>query len=334
VVLEGRTFSSEEYRYGFNGKELDNEGMGGGNQTYDYGFRIYNPSLAKFLSVDPLLKNYAWNSPFSFAENDVLRGVDLDGLEYYYAGDGSLLGHFDGSSEIRVVTATYLNSDRYPNINSYPPFSNTNKQWYERNSTALHTHHSSVISSVFTAIFKAKLKDNRKVHVYIAPGYEGAEHGHTDGKISINRNFNAAIDGGSFEIDNYCNVVAMLAHEKLHDDYGGDYFSHFIISKKVYEGYVKGKDVTEAFKGYIKGEMRQYIDGMKGTLTDILCRAHDTEISQQEREKNVALFNGLCSDYLNAVDYYNKTYGENGKAMDFKTYEKNTFEGEKTIITN
>ena len=42
------------YRYGFNGKELDPEGMGGGQSTYDYGFRIYNPALGKFLSVDPL----------------------------------------------------------------------------------------------------------------------------------------------------------------------------------------------------------------------------------------------------------------------------------------
>ncbi len=36
--------------------------MGGGGSTYDYGFRIYNPNIAKFLSVDPLTKDYPWNS--------------------------------------------------------------------------------------------------------------------------------------------------------------------------------------------------------------------------------------------------------------------------------
>jgi hypothetical protein len=27
--------------------------MGGGGSTYDYGFRIYNPNIGKFLGVDP-----------------------------------------------------------------------------------------------------------------------------------------------------------------------------------------------------------------------------------------------------------------------------------------
>ena len=61
---------------------MDNEVAGTGNQ-YDYGFRIYNPRIAKFLSVDPLTSSYPWNSPYAFAENDVIRSIDLDGLERY-----------------------------------------------------------------------------------------------------------------------------------------------------------------------------------------------------------------------------------------------------------
>jgi hypothetical protein len=33
--------------------------------------------------VDPLYKSYPWNSSYSFAENDVIRSIDLDGLEKY-----------------------------------------------------------------------------------------------------------------------------------------------------------------------------------------------------------------------------------------------------------
>ncbi len=71
------------YRYGFNGKEIDkgSEGMGGGGSTYDYGFRIYNPSLGKFLSVDPLFKSYPWFTPYQFAGNGPINAIDLDGLE-------------------------------------------------------------------------------------------------------------------------------------------------------------------------------------------------------------------------------------------------------------
>jgi RHS repeat-associated protein len=78
--MTGRT-ESASYRYRFNGKEKDTPGMGGGGNTYDYGFRIYNPKVAKFLSVDPLAREFPWNSTYAFAENDVIRSIDLEGRE-------------------------------------------------------------------------------------------------------------------------------------------------------------------------------------------------------------------------------------------------------------
>jgi hypothetical protein len=58
--------------------------MGGGSSTYDYGFRIYNPSLGKFLSVDPLSKSYPWYTPYQFAGNTPIQAIDLDGAEPVY----------------------------------------------------------------------------------------------------------------------------------------------------------------------------------------------------------------------------------------------------------
>ncbi len=80
MLEEGMSGSSEGYRYGFNGKESDNEISGTGNQ-YDYGFRIYNPRLGKFLSVDPLTKDYPELTPYQFASNTPIQAIDLDGLE-------------------------------------------------------------------------------------------------------------------------------------------------------------------------------------------------------------------------------------------------------------
>jgi RHS repeat-associated protein len=83
MMMPGRKYTVENgYRYGFNGKENDNEGKGEGNQQ-DYGMRIYDPRVGKFLSVDPLTNQYPWNSTYAFAENDVIRCIDLDGLEKY-----------------------------------------------------------------------------------------------------------------------------------------------------------------------------------------------------------------------------------------------------------
>lgn len=55
--------------------------MLGSTTVYDYGFRIYNPSIAKFLSVDPLAKDYAMLTPYQFASNTPIIGSDLDGKE-------------------------------------------------------------------------------------------------------------------------------------------------------------------------------------------------------------------------------------------------------------
>ena len=79
--ISNRSFSASSYRYGFNGKENDRETVGTGEGTQDYGLRIYNPALGKFLSVDPLSSEYPWNSTYAFAENDVIRCTDLDGAE-------------------------------------------------------------------------------------------------------------------------------------------------------------------------------------------------------------------------------------------------------------
>ena len=81
-TINGKDFFVENFglRFHFNGKEMDNETYGSGN-TYDYGFRIYNPRLGKFLSVDPLTKSYAFYTPYQFAGNKPIVAVDLDGRE-------------------------------------------------------------------------------------------------------------------------------------------------------------------------------------------------------------------------------------------------------------
>jgi len=79
--MPGRSYNGpSEYRYGFNGKENDDDVKGDGNQQ-DYGMRIYDPRLGRFLSVDPIGGQFPWNTPYAFAENDPVNFIDLDGLE-------------------------------------------------------------------------------------------------------------------------------------------------------------------------------------------------------------------------------------------------------------
>ncbi len=79
MVQEEKSYRPDAaYRYGFNGKEFDNEWKHGKN-IYDYGARFYDPRTARFISRDPLRNKFAFLSPYPFAANQPVRGRDLQG---------------------------------------------------------------------------------------------------------------------------------------------------------------------------------------------------------------------------------------------------------------
>ena len=81
--MPGRKYSAgTQYRYGFNGKENDNEVKGEGNQQ-DYGMRVYDPRLGKFLSVDPKAELEPGWTPYRAFYDNPIKYIDPDGqLEY------------------------------------------------------------------------------------------------------------------------------------------------------------------------------------------------------------------------------------------------------------
>ena len=81
AIMDGREYAvAGQYRYGFNGKEKDDETFGEGDE-YDYGMRIYDSRLGRFMSIDPLTAKYPWWTPYQFAGNMPIRAIDLDGKE-------------------------------------------------------------------------------------------------------------------------------------------------------------------------------------------------------------------------------------------------------------
>lgn len=80
-MLESGRAAGSLGRYGFNGKEQDSA-INGSGIDYDYGARILDVRIGpRFLSVDPLTKEFPWNSPYTFAENSPLVNIDLEGKE-------------------------------------------------------------------------------------------------------------------------------------------------------------------------------------------------------------------------------------------------------------
>ena len=98
-------------RYGFNGKEKDDDGEWGSSTVYDYGFRVYDPGVARFLSVDPLAPNYAMLTPYQFASNSPVVAIDLDGLEAMITHD--MVSRDVGINAIKNPTERELFRDEY-----------------------------------------------------------------------------------------------------------------------------------------------------------------------------------------------------------------------------
>jgi RHS repeat-associated protein len=69
------------YRYFFNGQESDAEAYGSGS-LHAFEYRMHDTRIGRFWSVDPLAGKFPWNSTYAFAENRVVDGRELEGLEW------------------------------------------------------------------------------------------------------------------------------------------------------------------------------------------------------------------------------------------------------------
>jgi hypothetical protein len=102
MLVPRRHGSLESYKYGFQNQEKDDEIKGEGN-SINYTFRMHDPRVGRFFAVDPLFKEYAYNSPYAFSENRLIDSGELEGLERYYAADGTEVGRVGLSEEIRIL---------------------------------------------------------------------------------------------------------------------------------------------------------------------------------------------------------------------------------------
>ena len=80
MLLPGRHGNSGDYRYGFQGQEMDNEIKGEGN-SINYKFRMHDPRVGRFFAVDPMVHAYPWYTPYQFSGNTPIMSTELEGLE-------------------------------------------------------------------------------------------------------------------------------------------------------------------------------------------------------------------------------------------------------------
>jgi hypothetical protein len=106
---------------------MDDEIKGDGNSV-NYKYRMHDPRLGRFFAVDPLAKEYSYNSPYAFSENVVINANELEGLEIVY--------NYVFKPETKKFVFTYKSIDQglNENVNRYVYFNNTGgigKQIYQ-----------------------------------------------------------------------------------------------------------------------------------------------------------------------------------------------------------
>ena len=99
--------SAQPYKY--NGKEYDEMH---GYDVYEYGFRGYYATIARFTSIDPLCERTPWQSPYSYASNNFIGEIDWMGLfgSTGFASGGYGTCHWIAVDENDIILGMDLNS--------------------------------------------------------------------------------------------------------------------------------------------------------------------------------------------------------------------------------
>ena len=100
--------------FGFNGKENDNEVKGAGNSV-DFGARIYDSRLSRWLSVDPLQQKYPFASPYNFVLNNPINAIDPDGKDVVFINGFS---YHDTDNKFRGGAVSSWRKNNYWNKNN------------------------------------------------------------------------------------------------------------------------------------------------------------------------------------------------------------------------
>ena len=99
-----------ENKYLYNGKELQDESLGGVSLgLYDYGWRFYDPLIGRFMTQDPMCETMSSWSPYSFTFDNPIKFNDPTGMvpdEFYFTENGKdLIKYVETDEPDRVFVA-------------------------------------------------------------------------------------------------------------------------------------------------------------------------------------------------------------------------------------
>ncbi|NHN28180.1 RHS repeat-associated core domain-containing protein, partial [Flavobacterium jejuense] len=136
------------YQYKYNGKELQTEL---GLNMYDYGARNYDPTLGRWMNMDPLAEKYIDFSPYNYVLNNPVKFVDPDGMQVdgdYYSATGEWIRN-DGVTDDKAYVVIQ------------PPYVDDNGNYADPVNVELSVKNSELLLLASTSYGESSLANNK-----------------------------------------------------------------------------------------------------------------------------------------------------------------------------
>ena len=189
MIMPGRVYNSPEYRYGFNGMEKDDEIKGSGN-SLDFGARVYDSRLVRWLSLDPSMKKYPGWSPYNFTMDNPILYIDPDGKDSRV----SITKNKNGGGTITITTVAHVYGK---NAEAIAEYSNSTIQNLNTSSTV------KIDGKTWNVNFKVEFKVNQDLKA-LDPNNQGLSYSDAKGVDGVEKGDNFVCSGclpdpGNFE---------------------------------------------------------------------------------------------------------------------------------------
>ncbi len=111
MMMQNRSHSPTEYLFGYNGKEKIDEITNNTGSHLDFGARIYDSRVGRWLSLDPLAIKYPSLTPYNFVGNMPIIAIDPNGEEIWIVVNKKVDGKSQTIEKLQYKNGKLYNED-------------------------------------------------------------------------------------------------------------------------------------------------------------------------------------------------------------------------------